>query len=421
MLKRLIFLTLLVLVCLLFSCSSQPERITLIIAGGATGQELELTVAGTQRFMAENPNIRVGVRPIPRNLDERLQLYQQLLSKTSDQIDVMQIDVVWVGILAKYGLDLQGLIPEEEIGKHFPSIIENNTVNGKLVGMPLFADAPSLFYRTDLLEKYGFSAPPATWDELVEMSKTIALGERKDGNLGFWGYLWQGINDEALTCNAFEWQHANGGGSFLDAEGKPRLATPESVEAFKKAASWVGSISPDRVVEFDEEDSRLMWQRGDAAFLRNWSYVFALAEQDSFLKERMGVAPLPAGSAGRAATLGGWELMVPKFSRYPREAAALVRFMTSESEQKKRAIEGSYNPTIQSLYQDSEVLHAVPFFRGFEETYKSLVIRPSTQIGAGYAEVSSIYSEAVHDVLEGAEAETRLAQAEEEMAAVMQP
>ncbi len=420
MLKRLVLLTFLGLAFLLFSCSSQPERITLIIAGGATGQELELTVAGTQRFMAENPNIRVGVRPIPRNLDERLELYQQLLSKTSDQIDVLQIDVVWVGLLAKYGLDLQGLIPEEEIGRHFPSIIENNTVDGKLVGMPLFADAPSLFYRTDLLKKYGFSAPPATWDELVEMSEAIALGERGEGNLGFWGYLWQGINDEALTCNAFEWQHAIGGGSFLDVEGNPQLASPESVEAFTKAASWVGSISPDRVLEFDEEDSRLMWQRGDAAFLRNWSYVFALAEQDSFLKERMGVAPLPAGPAGRAATLGGWELMVSKFSRYPREAAALVRFMTSESEQKKRAIEGSYNPTIKALYQDSQVIHAVPFFRGFEETYQSLVVRPSTQIGARYAEVSSIYSGAVHDILGGVDAETRLTQAEEEMAAVMQ-
>ncbi len=421
MLKRLVFLALLVLAFPLFSCSSEPERITLIIAGGATGQELELTVAATQRFMAENPNVRVGVRPIPRNLDERLELYQQLLSQGSDQIDVLQIDIVWVGVLAQYGLDLKGLIPEEGIGKHFPSIIENNTVDGKLVGMPLFADAPSLFYRADLLKKYGFGAPPETWDELVEMSETIALGERKEGNFGFWGYAWQGVNDEALTCNALEWQYSGGGGSFLDAEGNPRLAGPESVEAFKKAASWVGSISPDRVVEFDEEDSRLMWQRGDAAFLRNWSYVYALAEKDSFLKERMGVAPLPAGLSGRAATLGGWELMVSRFSRYPKEAAALVRFMTSEAEQKHRAIEGSYNPTIRALYQDPQVIKAVPFFEGFEEVYKSLVVRPSTQTGAHYAEVSSIYSGAVHDILGGAEAETRLAQAEKDMAAVIQP
>lgn len=421
MLKRLVFLTVPAVAFLLSSCSSQPEKITLIIAGGASGQELELTVAATQRFMAQNPNIRVGVRPIPTNLEERLDLYRQMLSRASDQIDVLQIDVVWVGILANYGLDLNGLIPAEEIEKHFPSLIENNTVDGKLVAMPLFADAPSLFYRKDLLEKYGLSAPPKTWNELVEMSETIALGERKEGNLGFWGYLWQGINDEALTCNALEWQQSSGGGNFLDEEGDPHLASAESIGAFKKAASWVGSISPEQVVEFGEEDSRLMWQRGDAAFLRNWSYVFALASQNRFLRERMGVAPLPAGPAGRAATLGGWELMVSKFSGYPREAAALVRFMTSESEQRTRAIEGSYNPTIQALYQDAGVLRSVPFFEGFEETYESLVVRPSTQLGARYAEVSSIYSRAVHDILEGADAETRLTQAEEEMAAVVHP
>ena len=113
--------------------------------------------------------------------------------------------------------------------------------------------------------------------------------------------------------------------------------------------------------------------------------------------------------------------MVSKFSGYPREAAALVRFMTSEAEQKIRAVEGSYNPTIRSLYQDAGVLSAVPFFEGFEETYKSLVVRPSTQLGAHYAEASSIYSGAVHDILEGADAETRLTQAEEEMAAVLHP
>lgn len=420
MLRRPLFLTLLVLIALsLSSCSSEPEKITLIVAGGATGQELELTVAATQRFMAENPNIRVGVRPIPRNLDDRLNFYSNMLAAGSDQVDVLEIDVVWVGVLAEYALDLRGLIPGQEISSHFSSLIDNNTVDGRLIGMPLFADAPSLFYRTDLLEKYGFDAPPATWEELAEMSNTIALGERKEGNLGFWGYLWQGIEAEALTCNALEWQHSNGGGNFVDEDGNPQLTRPESIEAFEMAASWVGSISPERVLEFDEEDSRLMWQRGDAAFLRNWPYVYALVAQDSVMKDRIGVAPLPAGGSGRSAALGGWELMVSKFSRYPKEAAELVRFMTSGSEQKRRAIEGSYNPTIRALYQDPEVIRAVPFFEGFEQTYESLVMRPSTQMGTRYAQVSAIYRAAVHDVLSGADPEPRLTQAEEEITAVI--
>jgi trehalose/maltose transport system substrate-binding protein len=365
--------------------------------------------------MAENPNIRVGVRPVPRSNNERLELYQELLNQESDEIDVLQIDVVWVGVLAKHALDLSGFIPEAEISEHFPSIIENNTVDGQLACMPLYADAPNLFYRRDLLTKYGFDSPPETWEELRQMSEVIASGERKEGNLGFWGYLWQGVNAEALTCNALEWQYSNGGGNFLGPEGTPQLTNPESIEAFKQAASWVGTISPERVLRMDEEDTRLMWERGDAAFHRNWPYVFALSRQHDIVGDKLGVAPIPRGTHGRAATLGGWQLMVSKFSRFPTSAAKLVRFMTSEAEQKLRAINGSYNPTIRRLYRDPEVIGAVPFFEGFEEVYENLVVRPSNQVGDRYAQVSSIYSRAVQDVLAGADPSERLAEAEQRM------
>ncbi len=71
-------------------------------------------------------------------------------------IDIMQIDVVWAGILANHLIDLKpyvGDTPEE----HFPALIENNTVDGRLVAMPWWADVGVLYYRKDLLEKHGFA------------------------------------------------------------------------------------------------------------------------------------------------------------------------------------------------------------------------------------------------------------------------
>ena len=44
--------------------------------------------------------------------------------------------------------------------------------------MPWFGDFGILYYRKDLLEKYGYSSPPTTWAQLGAMAKKIQDGER---------------------------------------------------------------------------------------------------------------------------------------------------------------------------------------------------------------------------------------------------
>ncbi len=365
--------------------------------------------------MEQNPNVRVLVTPTPRTASERLRYYEDLFARSSDEVDVAEIDVVWPGILAKHALNLRGMVADDVISRHFSSIVDNNTVAGELVAMPWFADAPSLFYRTDLLSKYGYSNPPETWAELEEMSTKIMAGERQDGNLGFWGYAFQGGPYEGLTCNALEWQYSNGGGEFVDAEGKANLLNEGAVRGIGMGASWIGKISSPDTVNYDEEETRLIWQRGDVAFMRNWSYVYSLTKKSGPIGKSFSVSALPAGPEGRAATLGGWQLMVSRYSRHPAEAVALVEFLTSPEEQKIRAIEGSYLPTIGSLYADPEVLKINPYFEGFEAVYRNLVARPSTLVGARYNQVSSIYSRAVYDILKGEPEESRLEVAQSEI------
>jgi len=153
--------------------------------------------------------------------------------------------------------------------------------------------------------------------------------------------------------------------------------------------------------------------------LRNWSYVYSLT-QATAMGRQFDVAPVPAGPGGHYGTLGGWQLMVSRYSRNARAAAALVDYLTGMGEQKIRAVEGSYNPTISSLYADQEVLEAVPFFEGFEEVYRSLVVRPSTSAGEKYDEISVAYSRAANDVVSGRRpASERLAEAEREIAEIL--
>jgi trehalose/maltose transport system substrate-binding protein len=142
------------------------------VAAGAVGQELELTRKAAEMYMEIHPDVTVRVLDTPDMVQDRLGLYLQFLEARSPEIDVYQVDVIWPGDLAEHFVDLYEYNADKVVSMHFPAIVENNTVDGKLVAIPWFTDAGLLYYRTDLLEKYGL-AVPKTWDELEETARII--------------------------------------------------------------------------------------------------------------------------------------------------------------------------------------------------------------------------------------------------------
>jgi len=371
------------------------------ISCGAVGKELEMCKTGAEAWAKKTGNT-VNLVSTPDSTTERLALYQQLLAAGASDIDVFQIDVIWPGILANHFIDLTKPAGKA-VDEHFPAIVKNNTVGGKLVGIPWFTDAGVLYYRKDLLQKYN-EKPPTTWEELTATAKKVQDGERKAGNDKMWGYVWQGRAYEGLTCDALEWVASYNGGTIVDPSGKVTINNPGAITALKTAAGWVNTITPKGVLNYGEEEARGVFQSGNAVFMRNWPYAWNLANgADSPIKDKVGVIALPKGGAsGRhAATLGGWQLAVSKYSKNPTQSADLVMYLTSAAEQKRRAIEASYNPTIASLYKDKEVLAAVPFFGSLYETFVNAVPRPSTPTGTKYNQVSSEFWNTTSAVLSG--------------------
>jgi trehalose/maltose transport system substrate-binding protein len=324
---------------------------------------------------------------------------QQALDAGSSEFDIFIIDVVWAGILAEHALDMSSYVTAEEAAAHIPAILENYTVDGKLVALPFQADAGVLYYRTDLLEKYGFDGPPATWDELEEMAAGIQAGERGEGNDEFWGFVWQGTTYEGLTCDALEWQVSHDGGRIIEPDGAITINNPGAVAAFERAAGWVGTISPPDSVEYDEQISTAAWLNGNAAFMRNWPYVIHIGNNDDTLKGRFGITVLPTDGETRAATLGGWALMVSKYSSRPDAAARLAQLLAGPEGQKQNTLVAGFLPTIEALYRDPEVLPAQPHLADMLPVVQSAVPRPSTVTGAQYAEVSAAYYNHVHRIL----------------------
>lgn len=374
---------------------------TLSISCGAVGVELELCKAGVEAW-SQQKGVEVEIVSTPNSSTERLALYQQILAAQGDDIDILQVDVVWPGILAPHLIDLRSYDADAGTG-HFEALIENNTVDGKLLALPWWTDAGVLYYRTDLLEKYGFE-PPTTWSEMTAAAKKIMAEERAAGDDDLWGFVWQGKAYEGLTCDALEWLDSFGGGAIVGTDGKVTVNNPKAVAAVEMAASWVGDITPEGVLNYDEEAARGVFQSGNAVFMRNWPYAWALAQSaDSVIRDKVGVVALPKGGAdgNHTGTLGGWNLAVSKYSKNPELAVDLAMFLTGAAQQKTRAITSSYNPTYPELYSDEEVLAANPFFGTLEETFTNAVARPSAIVGDKYNRVSSQFWSAIHGVLAG--------------------
>lgn len=371
------------------------------ISCGSVGQDFEICKKLTDEWTAKTGN-KVKLFTAPNSTTDILALFRQQFGAKSSEIDVVMVDVVWPGVIKEHLLDLTSYTKGIE-KTHFPAIIANNTVNGKLLAMPWFTDAGLLYYRKDLLEKYK-EKTPTTWEEMTATAQKIQDGERKAGNKGMQGYVFQGKAYEGLSCNALEWVSSYKGGSVIESNGKISVNNPQAAKALDMAAGWVGKISPKGVLSFGEEEARGVFQNGNSVFMRNWPYAWSLAQKDdSKVKDKVGVAALPKGGADgqSAATLGGWQLAVSKYSKHQPEAVDLVLYLTSKDVQKRRAIEGSYNPTIPELYKDKDVLKAAPFFGSLYDVFTNAVARPATVTGEKYNEVSTAFWNAAYATLSG--------------------
>ena len=349
--------------------------VTIRFTGDSSGDSGTFTKALIEEWAQKTGN-KVEIISRPNDATATLAQYQQYWAAKSPDVDVYQVDVIWMGICAPHAVDMKKYVKEDEISQHFPRIIENNTVNGKLVAIPWFTDAGILYYRTDLLEKYGYKEPPKTWEELADMAKKIQDGERKEGKKDFQGFVFQGRASEGLTCNALEWIYSYGGGSVIEPDKKITINNPNAIKALDNAHSWVGTISPAGVTTYDHEEALTIWQAGNAAFMRNWPFAYARgSDPKSPIAGKFDVTVLPKGgdSGKNAACLGGWQFMISAYSKVPDAAADLVRYLCSAEIQKKRTIDWSLLPTRPALYSDPDVLAKYPFFKIMPDVFNNAV------------------------------------------------
>jgi trehalose/maltose transport system substrate-binding protein len=370
-----------------------------MMPSGENPADLSFVLSELRNYQKKT-GVRVNTLADYDSVDTRLRLLQDIFGKKSPEPDICGIDNIWPGLLADDLIDLKPYVGDEltAIDK---SLLDAFTVNGKLLALPETMETAVLYYRIDLLKKYGYQRPPQTWDELGRMAKVIQDGERKAGKADFWGYIWQGAEGECLNCNALEWQRAEGA-DLIDKSGAITACNPAAEYALKRARSWVGTISPPSVVEYDEEDASNLWLAGSAAFARGWPSLYGLSKDSPLLAKTFSTTPLPAGRKGYAWTFGGMGLAVSRYSVNPAAAAQVVRYLISPDVQRRRLLATSTMPSRTSLVNDLTLLQDTAFHGWPSQRWQmGMFARPAAITGKKYAVVSRAYSKAVHDVISG--------------------
>jgi len=379
------------------------QSITFIGDSVGGGHQRDLALAS--RF-SKDTGINVKVVPHPAASDASYSQLARAFSSHSSSVDVAMIDVVWPGAFAPFLVDLKPKLGAQA-KIHSQGIIQNDTVGGKLVAMPWFGDFGMLYYRTDLLKKYGYSSPPTTWSQLFSMSKKIVAGEQKS-NPNFSGFVFQGNAYEGLTCDSLEWIASSGGGHFIDG-GKATINNPKAAAVLNMFRDNIGKTTPRGVTSYQEGETHTAFIDGNAAFMRNWPYAYSLAQaKGSKVAGKFAVAPLPHGpGGGSVATVGGWQLAVSKYSKHPDAAIEFVRYMTSKPVEKFDTITNSNVPTIPSLASDPQVKKAAPYLSPATANVPRAT-RPSTALGSKYNEGSKDIYQAINRILNGSSAESVL-------------
>jgi multiple sugar transport system substrate-binding protein len=351
--------------------AQQPVTISFLVRA-LEADQMQFLV---EEFEEQNPDIRIDIVRGPNETDVVEDLYTSSFLLGDSPYDLVFADIVWIPkfAAANWLMDLSDRVSDEELEDFLDADVEAGRVEGGFFRMPFRSDVGMLYYRTDLLEEAGID-PPETFEDLIEASQTL----QEDGIVP-WGYVWQGLQYEGLAAGFVEVLEGHGGYWINPDTHEVGLDEPEAIEAVSFLRRLVDEgISPPGVTNYLEEDTLRVFRNGNAAFLRNWPYVWTELEQEgSDLQGRVALKPMvyaPGNSSG--ACQGGWGFGISATTPHPEEAWRVVEFFTSEESQRKFVIEHGYVPSRRSLFTDPEVLDAYDHYEDLLEVAEQAVLRP---------------------------------------------
>jgi len=355
--------------------------VTLCMGKDTSGDKTALV----KQFNQANPGITAKLLEFSTSADEQRASFVQRQEAKSGECDVFYSDVIWTAEFAsqKWLYDMTPYL-ESKKSELIPATLKTVDYAGKLWGVPQQTDSAFLYYRDDQVQ-----TPPTTWQQVYDVAK------QNDG------IVYQGAPYEGLTCDYLELAFAAGGKVLSDDGKKSAINSPQNLKALQFMVDGVKSgDAPKAVTTYMEEESRRSFESGKPAFMRNWSYAYALGNaKGSKVAKKFKVAPFPTFEGGTsAAVLGGHNLVVSSFSKNPKGAVTLIDYLTSPETEKVNAAEFSITPTLSETYSDPEVQKAMPFADALKKNVEAAHARPVSPV---YPQISQAIYKNVNAALAG--------------------
>jgi len=334
-------------------------------------------------FNKANPKAKVKLLELPEDAVEQRRLQIQRLRAKSTECDVLGMDVIWTAEYAAQGWlkDVSDYISQNG-DKFIKSTVDTTEFEGKNWGVPFNSNAGFIYYRTDQVDSV-----PKDWESLYQ--------EAAKQN----GIVYQGFRYEGLTVNFLELLYSKGGTVISD-DGKSSTADSQEVkDTLKFMADGIkNGAAPKAVTTYKEEESRRAFESGNATFMRNWPYAYALGK-DSKIADKFDIATFP-GFSGQdgAGVLGGYNLGISAYSKNPEGSLAFIEFATKPDQQKIMATEASLPPTTSATYDDPAVKKAMPFAAELKTAIEQAQPRPVSPV---YPQISEAIYNNVYDALQG--------------------
>lgn len=360
--------------------TQQPIVIKTLIRADEAQQLLPLAT----KFNQQHPQINLEIIEAPSDSNQVEDLYTSSFLLGNSPYDVVYMDIVWTPKFAAAGWlrDLSDRLDVSELEPYLKGDIAGGTYQDQLYRLPFRSDAGMLYYRQDLLAQAG-AEPPETFAELLEISQKL-----QQQGLVDWGYVWQGKQYEGLAAMFVEILEGNGAFWVNPETSEVGLDQPEAIAAVEFLRSAIASeVSPPGVTTYAEEETRLLFQNGKVAFLRNWPYVYSLAA-DSEIANKYQIKPMVhAKGQSSGATLGGWGLGISTSSKHPDAAWDVIKFLSSEASQREFILATGFVPSRTALFNDPEIVAKYDYYPQLLKVVQSSALRPPIP---QYAQASDI-------------------------------
>ncbi len=305
-----------------------------------------------REFEAKNPDIKVVMEYVGYDF-----VHDKIVTGMAANppgYDAAMLDVIWPDEFIKSGylLDVTDRVTPDMKAGVFPAAWNGVNRNGKVYGMPWLMDVKYFMYNKDMLEKAGFTAPPKTWEELVEQAKVI-----KQKGLAEFPIAWSWAQKEAVICDFTALLFGNGG-SFLDANGTPAFNNEKGVQVLtwmkKTIDDGLSNPASASMVESDVDNNFLA---GKSAFALNWlnQYSDSNDASKSQIVGKAAFAPMPVFDAGAKAGIksssvdGSSSFGVMATTPYPDQVWKFLSYLSSKEVQTKYSAE--MLPVWQDAYQ----------------------------------------------------------------------